>query len=192
MAYYSEKKLKKLGIGKLGVNVKISEKVSIYFPEMISIGDNVRIDDYVCLSGEIIIGNNVHIANLCTLTASNNVISMGDFSGLAFGVHIFASSDDYSGLSMTNPTVSADFKNVKMSNVTLGRHVTVGANSVIFPGSIIEEGCAIGSLSLVNSNLTSWGIYAGIPAKRIKERSMKIIELEKLLHKKLTINSPLH
>jgi len=188
MSYYSEKKLKELGISKLGVNVKISDKVSIYFPEKISIGDNVRIDDYVCLSGKIIIGSNVHIANMCTLTASNNAISMGDFSGLAFGVHIFSSSDDYSGLSMTNPTVSADFKNIKMSNVTLGRHVIVGANSVIFLGSKIEDGCAIGSLSLVNSNLTSWGIYAGIPAKRIKERSMKILDFEKQLHKKSTIN----
>ena len=188
MAYYSEKRLKKLGIVNLGVNVKISEKVSIYFPEKIKIGDNVRIDDYVCLSGEIIIGSNVHIANMCTLTAGNNVISMGDFSGLSFGVHIFASSDDYSGLSMTNPMVSADFRNIKMSNVTLGRHVIVGANSVIFPGSIIEDGCAIGSLSLVNSNLTSWGIYAGIPAQRIKARSKKILDLEKLFHKKLTIN----
>lgn len=181
VGYYSKSQMNKIGINQIGNNVKISNKVSIYSPELISLGDNVRIDDYVCLSGKINIGSNVHIANMCTLTASKNAITIGDFSGLAFGVHIFATSDDYSGLSMTNPTVSSDLKNPKMADVTLGRHVIVGANTVIFPGIKISDGCSIGALSLVNMDLTSWTVYAGIPAKKIKNRSKNILKLEKLL-----------
>lgn len=37
------------------------KKASIYSAQKISIGNNVRIDDFVILSGRILIGNYVHI-----------------------------------------------------------------------------------------------------------------------------------
>jgi acetyltransferase-like isoleucine patch superfamily enzyme len=45
----------------------------------------------------------------------------------------------------------------------------------------LEEGVAIGALSLVNRHLEAWGIYAGIPAKRIKDRKRDLLELEREL-----------
>lgn len=53
MSFLSDSELRKIGFKKLGKNVKISEKASIYNPEKIEIGDNSRIDDFCLLSGKI-------------------------------------------------------------------------------------------------------------------------------------------
>ena len=34
----------------------------------------------------------------------------------------------------------------------------------------------MGSMSLVNRSAEPWGIYVGIPARRVKERSRKLLE----------------
>ena len=61
-SFYKKDELKKLGLKHYGNNVLISRKCSIYSPEKISIGNNVRIDDYCILSGNITIKNYVHIS----------------------------------------------------------------------------------------------------------------------------------
>jgi galactoside O-acetyltransferase len=62
--------------------------------------------------------------------------------------------------------------------VFIGRHVIVGCNSVILPNIALADGVAIGALSLVNKDCAAFGIYAGSPAKRIKERSRNLLALE--------------
>lgn len=107
---------------------------------------------------------------------------MDDFSGLSSRVVIYATSNDYSGESLTNPTVPAKYKVTdKNAEVHLCKHVIVGVSSVILPGVTIGEGSSVGALSLCSKNLEAWGIYAGSPAKRLKGRSSKLLELEKQL-----------
>ena len=65
MNYYTNKELKKIKFNKLGKNVMISRKTSIINPELLSIGDYSRIDDFCILSGNIKIGRNVHITPMC-------------------------------------------------------------------------------------------------------------------------------
>jgi acetyltransferase-like isoleucine patch superfamily enzyme len=47
------------------------------------------------------------------------------------------------------------------------------------PGANIAEGCSVGAMSMVNKKTTPWGIYVGIPAKRVKERNKEVLKLEK-------------
>lgn len=179
MPYLSEAQLKLMGFKSLGRNVKISDKASIYNPESIEIGDYSRIDDFCVISGLIKIGRNVHIAPFCLLAGGEMGISMDDFSGLAYKVQIFSQSDDYSGHSLTNPTVSRAYKKEIKRAVSLGRHVIIGAGSVVFPGVEIAEGCSVGAMTLVNKSTQPWGVYAGNPARRIKERKKDLLQLEK-------------
>jgi galactoside O-acetyltransferase len=167
-----------VGFKHLGKNVKIGSLASIHRPEEISIGDNSRIDDFCAISGKITIGRNVHIAVHCSLVASTEELVMNDFSGLAFGCHLFTSSDDYSGLSLTNPTVPSIYKSIINGPITIARHVIIGTSSIVFPGVEIAEGCAIGAYTLVNKSTSPWGIYVGNPARRIKERSKELLALE--------------
>ena len=75
--------------------------------------------------------------------------------------------------------VSAEFTNVHHADVRIGRHVIIGAGSIILPGVTLEEGAAVGALSLVKKDCQAFCIYMGSPAKRIGERKHDLLELEK-------------
>lgn len=180
-SFYTEDELKELGLKSFGKNVQISRKTSIYGADKISIGDNVRIDDYCFLSGNITIGNYVHIAVACLLYGGTAGIEMHDFSGLSPRITIHSDSEDYSGESLTNPTTPMKYKNHFAAKVVLKRHVIIGSGSTILPGVIMEEGGAVGAMSLVSKSTEPWSIYAGIPAKRVKDRSKNLLKFEKEL-----------
>ena len=168
----------------MGKNVNIHKSSNIVFPENISIANNVRIDGFSTIigSGNVEIGNYVHISPYCLIAARGGV-KLKDFSGLSSGVRIYTTSDDYSGLFLTNPTVPANYTNVDMKEVVVDRHVIVGSNSVILPGVHIGEGTAVGALTLVRRSLDPWGIYSGNPAQRIKDRKKDLLVLEQGLLK---------
>lgn len=180
MSYYSHDELNELGFLELGKNVKVSKKASIYGVSRIAIGDNTRVDDFAVLSAGkngIEIGRNVHMAVFSMLIGEGR-ITLGDFSGLSSRASIYSSSDDYSGDFLTNPTVPKRFTSVFSKDVVLEKHVIVGASSVILPGVVIGEGCAVGANSLVNKSAESFTIVAGSPAKEIGTRKNKLLVLE--------------
>lgn len=179
MAYLSESTLQVMGFAVLGENVKVSDKASIYNCNQISLNDNCRIDDFCTLSGKISIGKYCHITPYCLIAGGKLGIEIGDFSTLAYRVNIFSQSDDYSGETMVNSLIPIQFKNEQFTKITIGKHVIIGTASSIMPGANIAEGCSIGAMSLINKQTKPWGIYVGIPAKRIKERKKEILKLEK-------------
>ena len=179
--YLTDIELQEVGFQSVGENVRIHESVLIVgSPLNISIGSNVKIDAYTIISatGEIIIGSYIHIAEFCFLGGGNGIV-MSDFSGISQGVRIYSGSDDYSGKFMTNPTVPRKYLGGVKGNVTLERHVIIGSGSVILPKILIGEGSSVGALSLVTKNLEPWGVYFGVPVKRLTNRSKKLLELEK-------------
>jgi acetyltransferase-like isoleucine patch superfamily enzyme len=187
-SFLSEKELAELGIGHYGKNVLISRKASIYSPEKMTFGSNVRIDDFSILSGNIHIGSYVHIAAYCGLFGDEEKISIEDFAGLSARVLVYSFSDDYVfGLSLTNPTVPLEFKlKIDKGAVLIGKHVIIGAGSLVLPKTEIGIGAAVAALSLVRGDLDSWTIYKGNPAKAVgKRRSERILELEKRLRAQL-------
>ena len=80
---------------------------------------------------------------------------------------------------MTNPTVPDDYTNVREAKVTIGRHVIVGTGTTILPGVHIGDGVAVGAMSLVNTDLEPWKMYWGIPVKCMRNRSRKLLDVEK-------------
>lgn len=179
MAFLTEQQLQAMGFRSLGRNVRISDKASIYNADQIEIGDHSRIDDFCVLSGKIQIGRNVHIAVFCNVAGGEKGIRFHDFSGLAYGCHAFTQSDDYSGRTLTNPTVPDRFKGETKLPIEIGRHVIVGTNSLIFPGVTLAEGTSVGAMSMVVRSTEPWSIYFGIPAKKIRSRKCDLLELEK-------------
>ena len=179
MAFLNKNELSEIPFLKLGKNVKISKDARLYNPELMEIGDNSRIDDFCVLSGKIIIGKNVHIAANCLLSGGSEGIYLYDFSGLAYCSCVFSRSDDYSGKTLTNPTIPKKYQENIDKKVTLEKHVIIGARSVVFPGVTIKEGSALGANSMLTRSTEPWKIYFGSPAKAIKNRSQKLLELEK-------------
>jgi galactoside O-acetyltransferase len=180
--YYYTNELRKFGFKQIGENVKIAKNCTIIGLGNISIGDNVRIDGNCVISasfGYLNLGSHIHIGGWVFLGCGSGIV-ISDFSGLSQRVSIYSCSDDYSGRSLTNPTVPDKFKIIKKGEVYLDRHVIIGAGSVLLPDITINEGSSVGALSLVSKSLDSWGIYIGIPAKKIKNRNKNLLELENL------------
>jgi acetyltransferase-like isoleucine patch superfamily enzyme len=177
--FLPQEDLHKLGLARFGAGVLVHRSVVLINCDQISLGDFVRIDAFSILSAgqKIQVGRNVHIGAHCILTGQESII-LDDFSGLSHGVKVYASSDDYSGAAMTNPTVPENYRRVQSAPVHVGRHAIVGSGTVILPGAHIGEGCAVGALSLVNHPIDPWGIYVGIPAKKTGSRSQNILALE--------------
>lgn len=177
-SFYSTAELSALGFSDLGRDCKISRFARFYGISNISIGDFVRIDDFVVISvqSKSTFGDNVHIGAMSLISSSLGV-DFGSYSTFSSRVSAYGQSDDYSGNSLTNPMVEDSLRDVEQNRLTIGDHVIVGAGSVILPHGSLAEGVAVGALSLVKIPTEPWGVYAGIPASRIKNRSKKLMNL---------------
>jgi acetyltransferase-like isoleucine patch superfamily enzyme len=91
---------------------------------------------------------------------------------------VFTQSDDYSGQTLTNPTVPDEYKQEVKKAIVIGRHSIVGTNSLIFPGVVLAEGTSVGAMSMVTKSTEEWSIYSGNPAKRINARKRDLLKLE--------------
>tara|TARA_B100000401_G_C52806206_1_gene721259 strand:+ start:752 stop:1339 length:588 start_codon:yes stop_codon:yes gene_type:complete len=180
--YFSQEELKTFNFKKLGKNVKISRNCVINNFNKISIGNNVRIDSFCVIltrDNKLVIEDYVHIASHVFLGAHMG-IQLKSFSGLGHGVKIFTVNDDYSGESLTNPTTDTKYKKETKGNVIIGKHVNIGANTIILPNVKISTGASIGSNSLVNKSLKGWFIYFGSPVRPLLKRSKNLLKLEKI------------
>lgn len=180
MGLLNSKQITEMGFKSIGENVRLSDRASFYNCENIVIGNNVRVDDFCVLSagrGGIEIGSYIHIAVYSSLIGAGK-ISLHDYSNISSRVSIYSSNDDYSGAFMTNPMVPEELTNVAHADVVVGKHVIIGSGSVILPGVVLEEGVAIGALSLVPKKCEEYGIYAGVPVKKLKSRQKMVKEFE--------------
>lgn len=177
-SFFSQEELESIGFKTIGSSVLISRNAMFYGVDKISIGDHVRIDDFCILSGNITLGSHIHISAYCALYGSYG-IEMDDYTGLSPRCSVFSATDDFSGDYLISPMVDKAQFNVTGGKVVIRKYSQVGAGCVILPDLTIEEGVAVGAMSLVNRTLPEWSICAGVPVKRIKERRNGLLKLLK-------------
>ncbi len=176
-SYYTNDELFNLGFQSVGSNVFISRKVSLYGTYRMKIGDNVRIDDFCILSGEIILGSNIHIGAYSVLYGSMGIKLEND-TGISPRCTLFSAMDDFGGDFLIGPIHPQQFTHVTGGQILLKRYSQIGANCVVFPNVVLEEGSVVGAMSLINKSLPAWTISAGIPVRVIRERSRKLLNLK--------------
>lgn len=190
MGYLSQNEIKKIGFKSYGSNLLISDKATFYRPERISLGSNIKIDDFAVLANNIVIGDFVHISISAYLLSSEKaLIKLDDFSGVSHRTHIFTSSDNYSDKFLSGPIVGNNFTSVIHKSVTLEKHTILGAMSIILPGVILREGSTIGAGSVVYRSTKAWSVYIGNPAKKIWDRDRGVLEVEKEFRKNSCLNT---
>jgi galactoside O-acetyltransferase len=177
--FLSEDEVAALGLARVGVRVQISRHAVLLFPEHIALGSDVRIDAFCLLVGNaegITVGNHVHLsAYTCVLGHRATVI--GDFCTISVRCSIFTSSDDYSGASLTNPTVPDELRHTTDAPVRIHAHSAIGAGSVVLPGVSIGPSAAVGALTLVKEDVPELAIVAGTPMQRIGSRLCDHLDL---------------
>lgn len=179
MAYLKQELLDSMGFLSLGRDVLISDKASLYDTDKISIGDRTRIDDFCVLAGRISIGSNVHLTVFCNVAGGNEGVEIGDFSTLAYGCHIVAQTDDYTGETMTNSTLPLEFRMEIAQRVVVGRHSILGTGCIVLPGVELAEGTSAGAGTVFTQSTSPWTMYVGTPARELRPRSRRALELER-------------
>ena len=181
--YLDAAELRELGCPAVGVDVRVHSTCLLVGLENLSFGSHIRVDAFASLiagDGHIRVGDHNHIAAYAFLSGAEG-IDLGDFVGISAGARLYTRNDDYGGTALTGPTIPEEFLKIAKGRVTMGRHVVVGAGSIVLPGCAIAEGTTVGALSLVKSSLPEWGIYAGVPVRRLRDRSRDLLALERRL-----------
>lgn len=164
--------LNELGFLRLGAGVVVWDRAQILYPEEISLGDYVMIDDFAFLNGKggLQIGSYVHIVSFASVTGGGGC-RIGDFTSISGGARIFSGTENLGGY-LFGPSVPPEFRRAIRHEVYIGDHVLIGANAVVLLGARIYEGAVIGAGSVVLKDQVcdAWCIYAGSPARKIRRR----------------------
>lgn len=135
----------KLFIKKLG-NCRVRDGVTIYYPYNIEIGNDVTLNEFVYISGYggVKIGNGVRIGSSTTIISSDH-----EFRSL----NVFVKD-----------------QNLIPGRVVIEENVWIGTNVTILRGVTVGKNAIIAACALVNKDIPSNTIVAGVPAKIIKVR----------------------
>ena len=89
--------------------------------------------------------------------------------GLKLGNHCILSQDSYL-CGATHDYNSAEFTYVK-KRIILESYTWICARAIVLPGVTCFEGSVLGAGSLTSRDLAPWTVYAGNPARAVKERT---------------------
>lgn len=112
--------------------------------------------------GQFTIGKHSHLGANCFVNVVKGSVTIGDHVAVGPSTQIIAYSNHYEpGKLVSDIRTQAD--------ITIGNNVFIGANSVVLPGTVIEDHVVVGANSLVKGTLRTKNIYAGSPLRLIKE-----------------------
>jgi galactoside O-acetyltransferase len=179
--FLSAIELAELGLRTCGEGVRISRRALILMPQFVEVGAYSRIDAFCIISGNpriISLGSHVHLSAYVSILGAERTI-IEDYCTVSVKCSLFTSNDDYSGIGMTNPTVTEGFRNVTNGPVHLKRHCILGSGAIVLPNVTVGQSAAVGALTLVKRDVDDFAIVAGNPMRRIGTRRREHVELEK-------------
>jgi virginiamycin A acetyltransferase len=135
------------------------------------LGKGCVIDDFVKIkhvggSGDIVIGENCYLNSGCVLYSGNG-IKFGDYVLLGPNCNIVPTNHVYTDTSIV---IRNQGHAPSKGGVIIEDDVWLGANVTVLDGAHIKKGCVIAANSVVVGETEEYAVYAGIPAKKIKDR----------------------
>lgn len=162
--YKSQEFMKRFS--RVGDHVQVFCHALILKPEMIELGDAVRIDDYARIEGGqgIKIGKCVHIASFAGILAGGRA-EIGDFCGIAQGARLITGAGHPFEEMLPVQLPPEDPYHRRPGFIVLGRYAFVGANAVVLPNITVGEGAVVGAGAVVTRDVAPWAIVRGVPAQ---------------------------
>ena len=132
------------------------------------VGDNVDMQNYVLLKKGTKIGNNCYIDSYFRSSGDNEI---GNNVTLRFGSTIARKVfvEDGVFISPNVMTVYSLPNGSKSAGTYIKKGVFIGTAAVLAPNITIEAGTIVGANSFVNKSILEKAIYAGNPAKKIRD-----------------------
>lgn len=137
-----------------GQDVTIIQPVNLYGCD---VGDNVFIGPFVEIQKSVTIGKRTRVQShtfICEL------VTIGEDCFVGHGVMFINDLFTKGGPARGDTSLWRSTK--------IGNHVSIGSNSTILPVEICDQ-VVIGAGAVVTKNISEPGVYAGNPAKKIKD-----------------------
>lgn len=136
-----------------GENVKVVEPVNIYG---CTIGNNCFVGPFVEIQKDVTIGSNTKVQShtfICELVTIGNNCFIGH--GVMFINDLFSGGGPAQG------------DKSKWMSTKIGNNVSIGSNATMLPVEVCDN-VVIGAGAVVTKSITQPGVYAGNPAKFIR------------------------
>lgn len=131
----------------IGEGCRIHDQVNLY---KCKIGKNTKIDAYVYVEQDVVIGSNCKIRPFVFIP-----------TGVTIEDDVFIGPN----VTFTNDKYPQTHGNWKLIPTRVERGASIGANTVILPGITIGEKAVVGAGSVVTKDVPPHSIVAGNPAR---------------------------
>ncbi len=147
------------------------------------VGEDTFLAETATLIGDVTVGSKCSIWYGAVLRGDVNTITIGDRTNIQDGVVIHTLFDGSRHPSQTH--IGNDVSvghNATIHGAVIGDKCLIGMGSTILDNAVVPSGCIIaaGALVLAGSKLEPNSVYAGVPAKKVKdvtpEQRQQIIE----------------
>lgn len=136
------------------------------------IGENTFLAETATVLGDVTIGKDCSIWYNAVLRGDVNSITVGDRTNIQDGAVIHTLYDESAHPSQAHIGNDCSIgHNAIIHGGIIKDGCLIGMGAIILDNAVVGEGCivAAGALVLSGSRLEPGGVYAGIPAKRVKE-----------------------
>ncbi|BDC99216.1 gamma carbonic anhydrase family protein [Persicobacter psychrovividus] len=131
-------------------------------------GENVFLADNATVIGEVTLGDNCTIWFNTVLRADVNYIKVGDNTNIQDLACVHGSYQTHPTNIGSNVTIGHQ---AMIHGCTIEDNCLIGMGATLLDGVVVKEGAmvAAGAVVLENTVVESGTIYAGVPAKKVKE-----------------------
>ncbi len=138
-------------------------------------GKNCFLVDNATITGDVIMGNNCSVWFNAVVRGDVHTIRIGDNVNIQDGAIVHCTYQKAS-VNIGN-NVSIAHKAI-VHGCTIHDNVLIGMGAIIMDGVVIESNSMIaaGAIVLENTKIESGSLYAGIPARKIKDLDKTLIE----------------
>lgn len=139
-----------------------------------TIGNNVYIDPFSSIIGDVKLADDVSIWPMCVLRGDVNSISVGARTNIQDGSILHVARKGEASVDGYSLTIGADVTvghKAMLHACTIGNRVLVGMGAIVLDNANIEDDVIIGAGALVPPNklLQSGFLYIGSPAKAVRQ-----------------------
>jgi carbonic anhydrase/acetyltransferase-like protein (isoleucine patch superfamily) len=140
-----------------------------------SIGENCFIAPNATLVGDIVMGKDCSIWFNAVLRGDVNSIRMGDKVNVQDGAVIHCTYQKTKAIIGNNVSIG---HNALVHGCTIHDHVLIGMGSIVMDNAVVHSNTIIaaGAVVLEGTICEPGSIYAGVPAKKVKEIDQSQIE----------------
>jgi carbonic anhydrase/acetyltransferase-like protein (isoleucine patch superfamily) len=143
-----------------------------HFPQW---GNNCYIADNATIVGDVIMGDDCSVWFQTVIRGDVNSIRIGNKVNIQDGAVIHCTYQKTKAIIGNNVSIG---HRALVHGCTIGDNVLIGMGAIVMDDAVVEENVLIaaGAVVLEKAHLKAGGVYAGVPAKRVKDLSPELFK----------------